>query len=252
MPRASRRRLLVTVGIALAIVVIAAGTGAMWSASRPKVYGARAAVQYSVGTDTNLNATDRALAAQAIAVRSRSVLLPVADATGVPIETLERDVHSNLITGSDVIQIDVHAPRADDASRILTSVVDHYVDLAGRHDDSAAQTYIGAQIAKIDARLGQIDSRLAELPAGSTSLEARQLATEQAILIDQRSKLTEANAQASIDQLTTSRVRVLTAPYNLADPVAPKPIRAAAIAGVVGLLIAAGVVYLLLRRPAVR
>jgi capsular polysaccharide biosynthesis protein len=243
------RGVLLRLGAIAAAIVFACGVLAFGvSEMLPKTYGARSEIVYPL---TSLNPsgdtlrTDRILATQLVAIKSRQVLTPVAADFKMTADALSKKIVASVLQNSEVIRIE-----ADDASQakalaIVTAVAKRYITTASANSGNAVAE--GLLRNQIKALTRTITSLNAQLNAATSSRDQAQLQTQ---LNNANTQLNNASSQLSqleVNDAQTPKLNQLTQPYA-AGKVAPKPMRAG-IAGVLaGMLIAAGVVVLLLRR----
>jgi capsular polysaccharide biosynthesis protein len=237
--------------IAAAIVVVCGLLAFGVTEMLPKTYGARSEIVYPINVQNpsgDTLRTDRILSTQLVAIKSQTVLAPVAKKYGMTPDALSKKIVASVLQDSSVIRIE-----ADDASQakalaIDTDVAKEYMKTAGpalTAANTAAQDFLLAQIASLNAKVTDLQGRLANTSANS------------AAAVQLQSELTNANTQLNNDKQSlnqvvvsgaqTAKLQQLTQPYA-AGKVAPKPLRTG-IAGVLaGMMIAAGVIVLLLRR----
>jgi len=242
------RGVLLRLGAIAAAIVIVCGVLAFGvSEMLPKTYGARSEIVYPL---TSLNPsgdtlrTDRILATQLVAIKSRQVLTPVAADFHMTADALSKKIVASVLQNSEVIRIE-----ADDASQakalaIATAVAKEYIKTASATSGNAvAEGLLQGQINKLNGTIIGLNAQL----NGATGHEQVQLQTQ---LSNANTQLNNASSQLSqleVSDAQTPKLQQLTQPYA-AGKVAPKPMRAG-IAGVLaGMFIAAGVVVLLLRR----
>jgi capsular polysaccharide biosynthesis protein len=234
--------------IAAAIVVLCGVLAFGVSETLPKTYGARTEIVYPLA---NFNPsgdtlrTDRILATQLVAIKSRTVLAPVAAKYRMTADALSKKIVASVLQDSEVLRIE-----ADDASQakalnIVTDVANEYIKTASSNTTHAAAERL------LSIQIQGLNQTIATLTAALTN------ATNPRDQVQIQTQLNNANTQLSSDQSQLNQLAVndaqaqkinqLTQPYS-AGKVAPKPKRTA-IAGVLaGMMIAAGVIVLMLRR----
>jgi polysaccharide biosynthesis transport protein len=163
---------------------------------------------------------------------------------------------------SDVIEVSTTAGSAEDAAELVNQYVEVFIELrrAERVDEllqagSEIQTQIDdidSRIADIRAPLDAVEDQLAQNP-GDAGLQTErdelveQLANQLTPLESQRAfyqqQLEDLELTAGIAQ--AGGARVLTVAEAESEPVSPKPIRDAAIAVVLGLVLGVGLAFLL-------
>ncbi len=129
--RNAPRRLVGTVLIGLAIVAVFAGAAFGYSLTRPAVYGAEAQVLLTPRPEMSDNAVDRAMLTQTLVVVSPSVLQPVADRTGIPLDRLEHEVVAGMVNRSNILRVTVADRDRDRAVTLAQLVVVEYMRVTG-------------------------------------------------------------------------------------------------------------------------
>jgi uncharacterized protein involved in exopolysaccharide biosynthesis len=238
---------------ALLIVVLSSLTGYGVALLGHKQYGARAEIlhQLDKSRPTGFLREDRGLLTQIVVIRSRDVLQPIAEANQMTVDQLAKEVHVTVLENSEILRIEVDDRSPDRALKLVDAISKEYLDQAADAGAADTQRFLQAQIADIDRRQADLTARANQLesknPSGATPEQVR-IQSELQGLIDQRNDLSSRLDEITIDVLRQPRIERLTKPYVLADPVSPKPLRAAAAGAIGGLLIAAAVVTLLVRR----
>jgi capsular polysaccharide biosynthesis protein len=243
------RGVLLRLGAIAAAIVFVCGVLAFGvSEMLPKTYGARSEVVYPL---TSLNPsgdtlrTDRILATQLVAIKSRQVLTPVATTFHMTADALSKKIVASVLQNSEVIRIEADDASQAKALKIVTAVANKYIQTASASgSNAAAEVLLKGQINSLNATVSGLTGRLS---AATSSRDQAQLQTQ---LNNASTQLNTASSQLSqleVSDAQTPKLTQLTQPYA-AGKVAPKPMRAG-IAGVLaGMLIAGGVIVLLLRR----
>jgi capsular polysaccharide biosynthesis protein len=243
------RGVLLRLGAIAAAIVVACGVLAFGvSEMLPKTYGARSEIVYPL---TSLNPsgdtlrTDRILATQLVAIKSRQVLTPVATTFHMTADALSKKIVASVLQNSEVIRIEADDASQAKALKIVTAVANKYIQTASASgSNAAAEVLLKGQINSLNATVSGLTGRLS---AATSSRDQAQLQTQ---LNNASTQLNTASSQLSqleVSDAQTPKLTQLTQPYA-AGKVAPKPMRAG-IAGVLaGMLIAGGVIVLLLRR----
>jgi hypothetical protein len=217
---------------------------------RPDVYGGRVEIFYDAApASTSPAQIDREFATQEIIVRSRTVLGPVAQKTEIPLEELEDAVDVDVLPGTQVLQVTVGDRDAARAEELAQAVAETYIGLA-----ITQATRQGARTSEADeTRLERLTSRLSELEADAAQAARRgQVGRETALRTEAADVLRSIGAlRDRLNLVPGSSLkgtpRVFVPAHVLPDPIAPKPLRAAAGGAVVGALIAAAAILLILR-----
>ena len=234
---APRRRLLSggqrgkLVMLAAALTVIGALLGFVVAAILPSTYAARTTIQYNIaGENTgDFLKTDRNLTTQVVLLTSRSVLQPVADANGVNVDDLTKQVSASILSSSDIVQLQVKNSSPDTAVQLANGIAKQYLTVA---NSGGGRGYLQSQLAGVRKQQSSSSS------FSSTAADNAALATRAAAL------------QAQLDQmnLTQNMSSVLTPAYALTDPVSPNRSLAGLAGGVSGLVIALMTAVTLARR----
>jgi capsular polysaccharide biosynthesis protein len=246
------RGVLLRLGAIAAAIVIACGVLAFGvSEMLPKTYGARVEIVYPLSAANpsgDTLRTDRVLATQLVAIKSQTVLAPVAAKYHMTPDQLSKKIVASVLQNSEVIRIE-----ADDASQ--AKALKMVTDLSAAYLASAVKATSNVnQENALRKQISDANGKIASLTVALNNAQQRgsvadQVAAQTQLNI-QNSLLSSASSQLnqlSINDASAQTVKALTQPYA-AGKVAPKPMRAG-IAGVLaGMLIAGGVVVLLLRR----
>jgi capsular polysaccharide biosynthesis protein len=213
--------------LTVALLVVGAVLGYAASLLVPTQYAARTTIQYNIaGENTgDFLKTDRNLTTQTVLLTSRNVLGPVADANGIAVDSLTRQVSASILNASDIIQLQVRNSSPDTAVTLANAIAKQYITVA---NSSGPQGYLQSQL----------DSVKKQQVSPGTVAETTALATRAATL------------QAQLDQmnLTQNQSSVLVPAYALTDPVSPNKSLAAITGGICGLIIALMTVVTLSRR----
>jgi hypothetical protein len=215
--------------VLLTVVLMAIGAVLGYGASLvlPSQYAARTTIQYNIaGENTgDFLKTDRNLTTQVVLLTSRNVLGPVADANGVSVDALARQVSATILNSSDIIQLQVKNSDPNTAVTLANAVAKQYLTVA---NSSGPQGYLQ----------GQLDGVKKQQAAGATAADQAALSTRAATL------------QAQLDQLnlTQNQSSVLVPAYALTDPISPNRTLAGLTGGICGLIIALMTVVTLSRR----
>jgi capsular polysaccharide biosynthesis protein len=236
--------------IAAAIVIFCGVFAYALSARGAATYGSRSEVQYPITAaiaSSDFLRSDRTLQTQLVAIKSRSVLEPVAKKYGLTVDELSDQVVASVLEDSEVIRIEVDDADQSKAQAMVGDITNEYLNYANSavSKNSSVDEYWTKQLETLRAsRTGLVNALNG---ATSGSAEQQQL---QAQLDDVNNQIANAQTELSnarIDELQTEKVKQLTTPYDVGK-VAPKPLRAGIAGALAGMMIAAGVVVLLIRR----
>jgi capsular polysaccharide biosynthesis protein len=236
--------------IAAAIVIFCGVFAYGLSSMGTKQFGSRSEVQYPITAaiaSSDFLRSDRTLQTQLVAIKSRSVLGPVAKKYGLTVDELSKQVVASVVNDSEVIQIEVDDPEQTKARQMVGDIVGEYLAYADTivSTNSDVEGHWTTELKNLRASRTSLVADLSAAASGSA--EAQQL---QAELDDVNNQIANAQTElsnAQINDLETQHVKQLTEPYDVGK-VAPKPMRAGIAGALAGMMIAAGVVVLLIRR----
>ena len=225
-----------------AFVVLAAIGGFLWAKSSSDVFEARSDVLFELTAEqpTGFLREDRNLATQMLLLRSRRIVAPIAEARQLDIDATLEDLSVELLDASEVIRVSFRDESRDAALAVVRDVVAGYVELAGADPRGAAEAFLNDQLTTVASQISQLDSATQDEPTRDRLAALRDRDT------DLRRQLNE----LTVAKLVTPQPQVLVPAFTLTDPVAPRPLRSAAIAGLAALFPAAAYGAVLLRRRA--
>jgi len=241
------RGVLLRLAAIAAAIVIACGVLAFGvSEMLPKTYGARTEIVYPLSANNpsgDTLRTDRVLATQLVAIKSRQVLTPVAAKYHMTADQLSKKIIASVLQDSEVIRIEADDASQGKALKIVSDVSTAYLASAAKATSNVdVENALRKQISDANTKIATLNAQRPQ-----SSAEVLQQQTQLNIANSQLSSATSQLNQLAINDASAQTVKSLTNPYA-AGKVAPKPMRAG-IAGVLaGMLIAAGVVVLVLRR----
>jgi uncharacterized protein involved in exopolysaccharide biosynthesis len=242
--------------LAAAIVAVGAVAGLAGAFLLPATHAARAEILYPITEElpTGFLREDRNLTTQLVLLRSRAVLAPAAQAEGMPLPQLERQVTISLLDSSEVIRIEVRHESPSVAVRLVDHITEIYLDMAQATPESNALRYVESELADVEAALTQARQRLGEL-RGEQGPDGDQLSDQidavAAEIDDLRSRaqaLRQERDEIQIIQRAAPIAELITEPYVLEDPVSPGPAVLGAAGALTGVVAAACVIALLMRR----
>lgn len=237
-PAPRPRRHWVTAGL-LTVLLVVLGTGVGFGISLllPTQYAARADLVYLLTREqpTGFLREDRNLSTQLVLLTSRTVLGPVADRSGIPVEDLADALTVSVVEESEVIALELRDGDPDRAGDVLDAIVDRYLAVSNNDERSAVRDYLDGELRTVLQRIDEV--RAAQDPSG-----------ELGPLVDREQQLRTRLDELNLSDLAGPGARVLVAPYVVPDPVSPQPVVAAVTGGLAALLVAALAVALLVRR----
>jgi capsular polysaccharide biosynthesis protein len=215
------------------------------------VRAARSEVLYELDAErpTGFLRQDRQLTTQLVTIRSRAVVAPVADASGLTFEELSDKLDVGVVDDSEVIRIEVTDGSGSRARALVDGITSEYLARVHPGGITDAREYLEDQLATVDERLEDLTDQLADLPStASPTAEQTLMTTEMDSLFDQRADLQSRLEDIAVDELNAPQVDQITEAYVLDDPVSPRPLRAAIAGGLAGLMVAALAIAVLVRR----
>jgi len=240
------RLLAVAAAIVIGCGIFAYGVSSMGT----KQFGSRSEIQYPISAEIASGGflrSDRTLQTQLVAIKSRQVLTPVAAKYHMTVDALAKQVVASVLQDSEVIRIEVDDPSQAKANEIAGDITVQYLKYANTAAGTNAKTeqYWDTTLKNLQK---QRNDAVVALSNAQGAVQQQQL---QAQLDDINNQIQNAQTQltaSAIADLQTDHVEALTTePYDVGK-VAPKPLRAGIAGALAGIMIAAGVVVLLIRR----
>lgn len=225
------------------IVALAAGTGLILSHRQTPVYAARAELNYSLDGDRSAGflREDRRLTTQLVMISGRTVLGPVAEEAGLNWEDLADDVSAEVVGESEVIRIEVQSADPQAAKILTEAIITQYLSVSRIDDYDETRQVLEADLATAQRQLADLEAALAGSKldkTGQPTVDALRLLAEHDVAFATVNDLETKLAELDLDELNAQPATVLTEPYLLDEPVAPRPLVAAAAGGLLGLLAA--------------
>jgi capsular polysaccharide biosynthesis protein len=219
--------------LGLVITLVGAGVALAVTALLPPQYAARTELLYRISSEqpTGFLREDRTLTTQALLLKSRVVLEPVAVAHGMSVEKLGEQVDVNVMEGSLILEVEVRDADRATGMQLVQAITDRYFDAVRPPEQSELRQYFENQLADIQRRLRELPANAAERP---------ELAVR------------EVDVQGQLDEIRLgieeeSRAEVVVPPYTLEAPVSPRPVLAVATGALTGLMIAIAAIAILVR-----
>jgi uncharacterized protein involved in exopolysaccharide biosynthesis len=250
--RGGRRPSLVALAV-LAVVALSASVVAalVFLLVTPRVYAAETYLIFEPSNELSVIGAERDLTTQELVLRNRSVLQPVADATGMPVEDLEKRVSVDNPSGSNILRVTVTDRDGGKAKAIAELITAEYQKnalqpSAGDGEPDAAE--LRRQVETVSATLSKVLDRLqvlarARKPGEPMGAEERQLQTVATSTLQRLGGLQD--RLAGLAGRSHPEVSVLAPARELPRPVRPRRIQGLAIGALVGLFVAAGGALLL-------
>ena len=248
------RRALRSLALAVVVVLISAGSGYAVSSRQPEVWAATASVRYEIPAGGTFGDAERILNTEAITIRSRPVLEPIAEAEGIDVKALEAATSVELVTGSEILDVTVEDQSKSAALGLLSAIVSSYIAQSGPEDTRDGERRVLVdEIANVEAELLVAQNTLTELArrqlqeqasvAGPRTISQSDIDNAQAQVTALRDEVTSLQERLREIEIELSSVTLPASihaePTVLPDPVAPVPLMGAAIGALIGLAIAA-------------
>jgi succinoglycan biosynthesis transport protein ExoP len=254
--------------IVVLMVVVAAGIVYKWSSGQPKVFESTATVRVFDPSDPSVSSGGvhvdpaREVDIQVLYAQSPAVLAEYRKRMGKSVSQIKSQTVAPLAT-VDAMTIAVDSGNKAVAQKGAATYAQAYVDLQraalARRFGSQADA-LRAQATDLQTQMAGLDKQIADLqPTGASHVvveggrpivvpesdQLRNLGTQRADLAARSSDLVNQAGQAEVESRNRQAdIDIVQSPAAPKDPVSPKPLRDAAIAGMAGLLISLGIVVL--------
>ncbi|HAP75687.1 MAG TPA: hypothetical protein DCR14_06345, partial [Acidimicrobiaceae bacterium] len=232
-----------------AAVAAVAGSGLMVALQAP-VYRAETRLLVDTAPDSAFSISAVSAATADRAVRSAVQVMTgtaVRDRVGELIGADAPPVAASVVGATDVVVLRVEAADPTTARHLADAYAAAYIEVSAStalRDLATARAEVQANADAIAERLASVTDELATLPADDAARPA--LVELQASLSAQQGKLVGRLAELDIDlALQDGGAAVIRSASAAGTPVRPEPLRAIALAGVLGLLIGAGAALVL-------
>ena len=181
---------------------------------------------------------------QDVAIRSRTLTLPVAQQFDVEIRDFEENLGAGLVPGTQILRLTYRDPEPAVALDVVTVLTDRYVAVATELPSPEARAAIEASLADLRVELDTAIAALEELPddPAGVGLTIEQQ-TKQSEIATLRSRIGVLELRILDEGLTELNIRntgvprITTEPFVFEEPVEPRPVLMGTIGGVVGMLI---------------
>jgi succinoglycan biosynthesis transport protein ExoP len=244
--------------IVVLTIVLGAAAGYVYASLQAEKFAATAQVQVRDPNASALGLEPTQANSVANAEREVATQLEFARSSGVRVRAREligdqsagvASTSASSVSGTDLIDLRAVSETPQVAQVAANAYADAYVELRRQQLQSVFAENAGdlrasaeertAEIARIDARLSESDLS----PAEEDGLRA-----ERASLVEQRTNLqTQANDLDVLAAARSAGILVIEEAQQPSRPFEPKPIRTAAVGGILGLLMGAAIVFLLER-----
>lgn len=234
------------VALVVLVALMGAGVGYAVSILLPKQYAARAEIQYKLSRSVpnELLREDRTLTTQKVLLRSMAVVRPVAEANKIAPEHLADNISAAVVANSEVIDVEMRADTREQAQKLLAAVIDRYLVEANRDWDDPVRAYLETQITGLEDQLQEVRGQLQPGLSEERTSELTNRQHDLTILV----KHFQQGLSDDSDLLTAPPARILISPYQIADPVRPRPLLNAAAGAAAAFVVAALTVLVFARR----
>jgi len=234
----------------LIIVVLCTGFAYAAAATSPAQYGARSEIVYPISSPAASGGflrNDIHLATEIVTMESRQILEPIATKFHLTIDQLGKKMSASVLSNSEVIRVQVndHSPAV--AKALVGAIVTAYLQQLPNEDLNLQKT-LHTSLDTANAAVASINDQLGRLGGTGTSPAAVALQANLQSALDNRNALQNQFNTAVANAAATPHVQQLTQPYLLNGKVSPKPVQTAIAGFLLGLMLAAGVIVLMIRR----
>lgn len=236
------------VGLALLGVVLAA-LGAQVAGFGATVFEdrwlARAEIQYrgTAWTET-----------QDVAVRSRSLVGPVAQELGISIKDFEERLDARLLSGTQIVRVDYLDTDPDLARAVVDAVSARYINEVSELTPVDVRSALEAEQEEIRLELADEEARFSRLSTSTREADRPAQQASQSIINSLRARLDDVQSRildhdlATIDEAQNGVPILVTEPFVFEERVFPRPKLFAAIGGASGLAVGALIALLFWNR----
>lgn len=229
--RMSGRRLFGLVLFAIVLTAFGAQAGYFSSNLFNSVWQARTEIEYRGDSWTET---------EDVAVKSRSLTAPIAEAYGIDIKTFEEDLKAGLVPGTQILRIEYFDKDAELAQNVVSDLAEAYIADASELPPAASRAVLEEQLAELEEQLGDTKAQLdrvasepgvpltpgqQDLQAEIASLRAR-IGVLQLRLLDDELDLQDTEARGL--------PRYVTRPFVFEEPFFPRPMRLGLLGAAIG------------------
>lgn len=221
--------------LALVLTSVGVQAGAFGSLLFEERWLARAEIQYrgTAWTET-----------QDVAIRSRSLLGPIATEVGVPIKDFEERLEARLIPGTQILRLDYTSTDPELAETVVSELSTRYIDITSELTPAEVRATLLDEMAEIDAELAVEQERFDRVSASTDPRDQPEQQASQAVINSLRARLDDVESRIldhdiqTIDESQNGVPIVVTEPFVFEEQVFPRPKIFAAVGGAIGMLLA--------------
>lgn len=245
--RPSNRQLMGLAVLGFVLAAVGAQAAGLGSLAFPDRWLARAEIQYrgTAWTET-----------QDVAIRSRSLVGPVAQDLGIPIKDFEERLDARLVAGTQIVRVDYVDTDDELARSVVDEISSRYIAQVSELTPTEVRSALEAEQAEIEADLAQEEDRFARLSASTREADRPAQQASQAIVNSLRARLDDVQSRildhdlATIDESQNGVPLLVTEPFVFEDRVFPRPKLFAAIGAAAGLALGGLIALLFWNRRA--
>jgi capsular polysaccharide biosynthesis protein len=160
-------------------------------------------------------------------------------------EHLAKNISADVVDNTEIVEVELRDQSPERAQELLSAVVDAYLVAANRDWQDPVRAYIEAQIAELENQLQGLQGQ--QLRPGLSPERTTELLQWQRDLTKVVEHFRESLSKAPAS-MSEPPARVLTAAYQVAEPVRPRPLLNAAAGAAAAFVLAALVVLIIARR----
>ncbi|MEM7321533.1 MAG: hypothetical protein AAF531_00485 [Actinomycetota bacterium] len=221
--------------VGLVLAAIGAQVGGFGSYLFEERWLARAEIQYrgTAWTET-----------QDVAIRSRSLLGPIAADVGEPIKEFEERLEARLIPGTQILRVDYTSTDPDLARTVVSELANRYIDITSELTPAEIRATLLDEMAEIEAELAVEQEKFDRIATSTDIRDQPEQQATQAVINSLRARLDDVQSRIldhdiqTIDESENGIPIVVTEPFVFEEQVFPRPKIFAAVGGAVGLLLA--------------
>jgi len=236
------------VALAATIIVLTAGLALAGALIWPKTHTARAEILFPITHEqpTGFLREDRSMTTQLVLMQGRPVLGPIADQQQRSVEDLQEHLTVAVLQSSEIIELEVTDRSPERAVQTVQAIVDNYLGL-GQSDQPTLRQRLETELVAVNAAVADAQVRLSaqeDLVAAGTATVDTVMPLQTAL---QAQQARQRQFQAQLDTVNLAPMPQLLTPPYATNVVTPKPMFAAVVGALAGVLLAAVVVAVVAR-----
>lgn len=245
-PRLSGRRTLGLLLLTLVLTAVGAQAGYFSANLFDTVWQARTEIEYRGNSWTET---------EDVAVKSRSLTAPIAEAYGVEIKEFEEDLTAGLVAGTQILRIEYFDTDAELAQNVVSDLAEAYIADASERPPEGSRELLELQLSELE---DELDSAKDELESGVVEPGQPLTPTQQ----DIQSEIASLRARIGVLELrlldsdlelqdveARGLPRYVTRPFVFEEPYFPRPLRLGLLGAALGALLGLVPLVLNMYRP---